>query len=103
MDSIAAFVQVTALLPSQDSRPITAVKQAVTCGFAVISRRFRLKTRISHICLEFSINRQSPINKIRLIRNAYRDPDTRARARDPAKHPDPATLFPAASRIMQAG
>lgn len=45
MDSIAAFVQVTALLPSQDSGPITAVKQAVTWGFAVISRRFRLKNQ----------------------------------------------------------
>lgn len=103
VDSLAAFVQVTALLTSQGSGPIAAVKQAVTCGFAVISRRFSLQTRISHTCLEFSINRQSPINKIRLIRNAYRDPDTRARARDPAKHKDPATLFPAASRIMQAG
>lgn len=103
MGLIAAFVQVTALLTSKDSGPVTAIKQAVTCGFAVISRRFGLKTRISHTCLEFSINRQSPINKIRLIRNAYRDPDTRARTRDPAKHPDPATLFPAAPLGMQAG
>ena len=40
VDLIAAFVQVIALFASQSSASIAAVKQAVTCGFAVISRRF---------------------------------------------------------------